>query len=129
VALSDASFYSFLPFVVLIALGIGVGVVFWQRVSTQRVLAGRRMVEADLAAPPRDAPARPGRPWWGNPWLWLVVCGVFVVLGLVVWRGLFGGTVVFLPFVWIWRPRRAPVVDPRTNGHSRRGDTGSFTGT
>jgi uncharacterized membrane protein YphA (DoxX/SURF4 family) len=129
VAVSDGAIYAFLPFVVVIALGIGLGVVFWQRVSTRRALAGRRIVEADLGAPPRDAPARPVRPWWGNAWVWLLVCGVFVVLGLFVWPGLFGGTFLFLPFVWVWRPRRVPTVDPRTNGHSRRGDTGSFTGT
>jgi hypothetical protein len=128
-ALSDAAVYAWLPFVVVVALGIGVGLVFWQRVMTRRVLAGRRIVEPDLAVPPRDAPAGPRRPWWGSPWLWLGVCGVFVVLGVVVWPGLFGGTVVFLPFVWVWRPRRQPAPDPRTNGHSRRGDTGSFTGT
>jgi hypothetical protein len=98
-------------------------------VATRRVLAGRRVVEADLAAPPRDAPAAPGRRWWGNPWLWVAVCGVFAVLGVLVWPGLFGGTVVFLPFVWVWRPRREPKLDPHTNGHGRRGDTGSFTGT
>jgi hypothetical protein len=127
VALSDASIYAFLPFVVVVALGIGVGVVFWQRVATRRVIAGRRVVEPDLATPARDAQL-PGRPWWANPWLWLVVCVAFVLLGVVVWPWLFGGTVLFLPFVWVWRPRREPRVDPRTNGHGRRGDTGSFTG-
>jgi hypothetical protein len=61
----------------------------------------------------------PARPWWGNPWLWVGVSAVFVVLGIFVWPGLFGGVVLFLPFVWVSRPR-PPEMDPRTNGHSRR---------
>jgi hypothetical protein len=60
------------------------------------------------------------RPWWGNPLLWLTMCVVLVVLGVFVWPGLFGGMFLFLPFVWVWRPRRQPPVDPRTNGHARR---------
>jgi hypothetical protein len=128
ISVSDSAIYAFLPFVVLVAVGIGVGVVFWQRVATRRVLAGRRVVQADVATPPRDRPTW-RRPWWGNPWLWVAVCGVFVVLGVVVWPWLFGGTVVVLPFAWVWRPRREATIDPRTNGHARRGDTGSFTGT
>jgi hypothetical protein len=60
------------------------------------------------------------RPWWGNPSLWLAVGVVFVILGVVVWPGLLGGTFIVLPLVWIWRPRRPPPVDPRTNGHSQR---------
>ena len=59
------------------------------------------------------------RPWWANPLLWLTVCVVFVLLGVFVWPGLFGGMFLFLPFVWVWRPRRPPPVDPRTNGHAR----------
>ncbi len=49
-----------------------------------------------------------GRPWWGNPWLWVGVCGISLVLGLLVWPGLFGGVFVFLPFVWIRTSRRRP---------------------
>ena len=45
--------------------------------------------------------------------------GGVVVLGLVVWPGLLGGIFLFVPFVWLSRPR-APVVDPRSNGHARR---------
>jgi hypothetical protein len=119
--------YTVLPFVVVVMLTAGFAVVFLQRAAMRRSV-GRRIVEADVATHPRDAPPRPARPWWGNPLLWLGVCGVFVVLGFVVWPGLFGGTFVFLPFVWVWRPRREPKLDPRTNGHSRRGDKGSFTG-
>ncbi len=66
-------------------------------------------------------PRPPGHPWWGNPWLWVAVAAVFVVLGIFVWRGLFGGVVLLLPFVWLARPR-PPEVDPRANGHSRRHD-------
>ena len=29
-----------------------------------------------------------------------------VVLGIYVWPGLFGGTLLLLPFVWVRRPRR-----------------------
>ena len=46
-------------------------------------------------------------------------------LGLLL--GLFGGAFIVLPFVWIWRPRREPKMDPRTNGHTSR-DAGTFTG-
>jgi len=108
--------------VVASAAAVGVALVLRRRVDGP---AGR-IVEPDLAAPPRDAPP-PGRPWWGNPWLWLVVAGAFLVLGVVVWPGLFGGTFVFLPFVWVWRPRRRGTVDPRTNGHGSRGDAGTFS--
>ena len=45
-------------------------------------------------------------PWWGNPWLWLGVAALSVLLGIVVWPGLFGGTFLLLPFGWIRRPRR-----------------------
>lgn len=58
------------------------------------------------------------RPWWGDPWLWLALCAVSVVLGVLVWPWLFGGVFVFLPFVWFRRPKGGPDVDPRTNGHS-----------
>jgi nitrogen fixation-related uncharacterized protein len=43
----------------------------------------------------------PDRPWWGNPLFWLVVSGVFVLLGFFVWPQLFGGVFLFLPFIWI----------------------------
>ncbi len=128
VAAGNDTIYTALPFVVVVALAGGLALVFRQRIVWRRASTDRRIVEADLGAPPRDPPARPHRPWWGNPWLWLSVCVFFVLLGLVVWPGLFGGTFLFLPFVWVWRPRREPKLDPRTNGHSRRGDTGSFTG-
>ena len=66
---------------------------------------------------------RTDRPWWGNPWLWVGVSAAFVVLGIFVWPGLFGGTFVFLPFLWIGRGRDR-AVDPRANGHGRPDDAG-----
>jgi len=119
--------YAVLPFITIAALGAGFLVVFRQRAAARRASA--------RAMPPSDPPAgRPGgraflvgRPWWGSPLLWVAVCAVSVVLGFVLWRGLFGGVFIVLPFVWIWRPRREPRMDPRTNGHTSR-DAGSFTG-
>ena len=67
------------------------------------------------------------RPWWGNPWLWVGVCLIFLVLGFFVWPGLFGFSFFFLPFVWVWRPRRTEI-DPRTNGHAKRQDPSSLGG-
>lgn len=65
-----------------------------------------------------DLPAE--RAWWGNPWLWVGVSLISLVLGLLVWPWLFGGVFVFLPFVWIGRSKE-PRVDPRGNGHSEEG--------
>jgi hypothetical protein len=118
-----------LPFVVAIALGIGFLLVFQQRALMDEAIRRRaqaQLAEPDLATPLRDPPPAE-RPWWGNPWIWLAVSGVFVLLGIFVWPGLLGGTFFFLPFVWIWRPRRREV-DPRTNGHGSRTDPGSLGG-
>jgi hypothetical protein len=123
---SDGLLFAMLPFITAAALGLGLWFVVRERSEARRAFADRRLVEPDLAAPPRD-PVPLERPWWGSPWLWLAVCAVFLVLGLVVWPGLFGGTLIFLPFLWIGRPRRGPELDPRTNGHGRRGGSGSFT--
>jgi len=109
-----------LPFVVLVALGVGFWVVFRQRAAARREWSARGLVEPSLAAPPRDPPGGL-RPWWMHPWLWLGVCAVFFVLGVAVRPWLFGGAFLFLPFVWVGRPRRGPRVDPRTNGHGTRG--------
>lgn len=109
-----------LPLAVLVAL-VGAFVIMLRRRAWMPTAA--RMSEPDLGAPPGDSAA--GRPWWGNPWLWVAVCGVFVVLGVFVWSGLFGGAFLFLPFVWVWRPRRRRAIDPRGNGHAKR-DGGSF---
>jgi hypothetical protein len=124
---SNELVFLLLPFVTAAALGFGFFVVFRERAAARRSWAQRRLVEPDLASPPRDPSPSPDRPWWGSPWLWLTACAVFLVLGIVVWPGLFGGTFLFLPFVWVWRPRRSRQVDPRTNGHGRTGGSGSFT--
>ncbi|HEY7668635.1 MAG TPA: hypothetical protein VIE12_10990 [Actinomycetota bacterium] len=112
--------YAILPFVVLLVLGCGFWLVFRQRA---RARAGSRsepaLAGSAPAVPARDPGRAQARPWWGNPWLWVGVSAVFVVLGIFVWPGLFGGVVLFLPFVWVSRPR-PPEMDPRTNGHSRR---------
>lgn len=116
-----------LPFVVAVALGIGFLLVFQQRAAIDEAIRRRaQLAEPDLATPLRDPPP-PRRPWWGNPLVWLAVSAVFVLLGIFVWPGLFGGTFFFLPFVWIWRPRQRPV-DPRTNGHGSGADPGSLGG-
>jgi hypothetical protein len=117
-----------LPFVVALALGVGFLLVFRERAAMHELLRRReRLAEPDLATPLRD-PAPPPRPWWGNPWIWLGVSAVFLVLGVFVWPALFGGAFLFLPFIWVWRPRRGRDVDPRTNGHERRSDPSSLGG-
>ena len=116
-----------LPFVVSIVLGVGFVLVFRERAAVREVMRRRaQLAEPDLATPLRDPPP-PERPWWGNPWLWLLVSAVSVVLGIFVWPGLFGGTFLFLPFIWVWRPRGKDV-DPRANGHGSRVDPGSLGG-
>lgn len=60
------------------------------------------------------------RTWWQNPMLWLSLGVIFVLAGVFLWPGWLVGTFLVLPFVWIWRPRRPPPVDPRTNGHGSR---------
>ncbi len=115
-----------LPFVVVITLGVGFLLVFRERAAARDVLRRGGLAEPDLATPLRDPPP-PERPWWGNPWLWVLVSLASVVLGIFVWPGLFGGTFLFLPFIWLWRPRRRDV-DPRTNGHGSRVDPGSLGG-
>lgn len=119
--MSSRFLLSVLPFVVLVALTVGFVVVFRQRAGIRRA-AGPPVLADPEIAPGVPRTRRSSRPWWGNPWLWLGVCAAFLVLGLVVWPGLIGGTVVFLPFVWVWRPRRVVEPDPRSNGH------GSSTG-
>jgi hypothetical protein len=110
--------FAILPFVVLVTLGWGSWLVFRQRSAARRE-AGRGEVASRSAASASRDLVRRGRPWWGDPWLWVGVSAVFVVLGIFVWPGLFGGVIVFLPFVWVARSRSSEM-DPRTNGHSRR---------
>ncbi len=117
-----------LPFVVLITLGLGFLLVFRERAAAQDVLRRRaQLAEPDLATPLRDSQP-PERPWWGNPWLWVLVSLASVVLGIFVWPGLFGGTFLFLPFIWVSRPRPGRDGDPRSNGHGSRVDPGSLGG-
>jgi hypothetical protein len=116
-----------LPFIVSIVLGVGFLYLFRERAAAREVLRRRaQLAEPDLATPLRD-PRPTVRPWWGNPWFWVGVSVAFVLLGIYVWPGLFGGTFLFLPFIWVWRPRRRDV-DPRTNGHGSRVDPGSLGG-
>jgi hypothetical protein len=119
--------YATLPFITIAALGAGFLVVFRQRAAARRLAREQGPMHAAITGSRRRETSLPGRPWWGNPLLWVAVCAVSLVLGFVVWRGLFGGVFIVLPFVWIWRPRREPRMDPRTNGHTSR-DAGSFTG-
>jgi hypothetical protein len=116
-----------LPFIVAITLGVGFLLVFRERAALDTMRRRAQLAEPDLATPLRD-PKPVERPWWGNPWLWLAVGVVFVLLGFYVWPGLFGGTFFFLPFIWVWRPRRGRDVDPRTNGHEKREDPRSLGG-
>jgi len=113
-----------LPVVVLVGLLAVAAVVVRHRRDADRAAARRaaRLVEPDLVSPPRD-PSPAARPWWGNPWLWIGVSAAFVVLGFVVWPGLFGGVFLFIPFVWVARPR-PDRMDPRTNGHAKRDGVG-----
>lgn len=109
-----------LPFVGLALFSFGFVALFRRRWRMDRAAMRRaaRLVEPDIITPPRD-PGEQRRPWWGNPWLWIGISAVSVVLGLVVWRGLFGGVFLFVPFVWLSRSK-APTVDPRSNGHAKR---------
>jgi hypothetical protein len=116
-----------LPFVVAIALSVGFLLVFRERAAWMAEMQRRdRLAEPDLATPLRD-PVPPPRPWWGNPWIWVGLSVIFLILGLVVWPALFGGVFLFIPFVWIWRPRQREV-DPRSNGHTKRQDPSSLGG-
>ena len=83
------------------------------------LVVGALLVSAFVLALRRHEPSAT-RAWWGNPWLWVGVSLVSLVLGLLVWPVWFGGVFVFLPFVWMGKPR-GPRVDPRGNGHSQEG--------
>ncbi|MDP9300280.1 MAG: hypothetical protein M3P43_05210 [Actinomycetota bacterium] len=124
---TEPSIYAFLPFVTTVALGLGFLIVFRQRAAARRVTREQGPMHAAIAGSRARERSLPEQPWWGNPLFWVAVCAVSLVLGILVWPGLFGGVFIVLPFVWIWRPRREPRMDPRTNGHTSR-DAGSFTG-
>jgi hypothetical protein len=49
----------------------------------------------------RERHAVDGRPWWGAPPTWLIVCSVLLVLGLVIAPRLLGFTFLLLPFIWV----------------------------
>ena len=122
--MDDRWVYAVLPFITIVALGVGFAVVFRQRAAARRALPPPMHT---AASPSPRAGARDDRPGWGNPWLWGGVCATSILLGVFVWPGLFGVVVFVFPFVWIGRPRRGPRMDPRTNGHTTR-DAGAFTG-
>ena len=109
-----------LPFVALALVSAGFVLVLRRRWRIDRgaIRRAARIVTPDVVTPPRNPPA-PKRPWWGNPWLWTGVSALFVVLGLVVWPGLFAGVFLFVPFVWSSKPKLS-TVDPRSNGHAKR---------
>ena len=60
-AVSDELVFVLLPFITAAALGFGFFVVFRERAATRRSWRGRRLVEPDLAAPPRDPAPRRAR--------------------------------------------------------------------
>jgi len=112
--------YVVLPFVALAALSFG-SVLFLRRrwrMDRAAIRSAARLVEPDIVTPPRDA-APVEYPWWANPWLWVGVSAVFVVLGFLVWPALFGGVFLSIPFVWSSRSKQ-PTMDPRSNGHAKR---------
>ena len=111
----NAWVYAILPFLTMAVLTVGLVVVFRQRSKARRALG--------VASTPSRSPSRP---WWLQPWFWLAIVLVAVTLGAFVWPGLFTIALLVVPLAWIGRPRRAPRVDPRTNGHAHR-DGGAFT--
>jgi ABC-type Fe3+ transport system permease subunit len=110
----NAWVYAILPFLTMATLTVGFVIVFRQRAKTRRAL-GRR-----------GARPAPPRPWWRQPWAWIAIVLIAVVLGTLVWPGLYALALVDVPVVWLARPRRAPTIDPRSNGHAHR-DGGAFS--
>ena len=108
----DAWVYAIIPFVTMAVLTFGFVVVFRQRAASRRTSSSA-------------ARSAPTRPWWGSPWLWIVITVVAVVLGAFVWVWLYALVLAVVPLVVWQRPARGPAVDPRTNGHAHR-DAGSF---
>jgi uncharacterized membrane protein YraQ (UPF0718 family) len=111
----NAWVYAILPFLTMAVLTVGFIVVFRQRAKTRRALGTAR------------APSiTPSPPWWLQPWVWIAIVLVAVVLGTLVWPGFYALVLVVVPIAWRRRPGRMPTVDPRTNGHEHR-DGGAFT--
>lgn len=117
----DATVYTILPFVVALALGLAFWAMFRRHSPLRRRLSGAAGGQG--GRPPHAG--GPPRPWWGRPALWITVSVVSLILGLLVSPKLFGGVIIFLPFLWVggWprRSRRPP--DPSQNG--RRSGNGS----
>src|SRR3989442_9836099 len=121
----DDVLFLVLPFLVATAVSAGIVVILRQRAASRRqarLSAQARLADSGLQPAARSRRSA-ARPWWGNPWLWVAVSVVFVALGLFVWPALFGGVFVFLPFVLVGGPK-PDRMDPRTNGHSKRGESG-----
>lgn len=62
--------------------------------------------------------ARGDRPPWGDPRLWLAAALPLLLVGLVLAPKIFGGAIVFLPFLWIVRPRAGSRRSPDGGGSS-----------
>jgi hypothetical protein len=69
-----------------------------------------------LDAPLTPTRRQPPRPWWTNPFVWIGVSVVCTLLGIFVVPGFFGGTFLFLPFIFV-RRAEDETPDPRSNGH------------
>jgi hypothetical protein len=113
----NAWIYAILPFLTMAVLTVGFIVVFRQRAKTRRAAAAPRT---------RPAPASPSRAWWLQPWAWIAIVVAALMLGTLVWPGLYALVLVVVPLAWLGRPHRRPAVDPRSNGHAHR-DGGAFT--
>ena len=111
----DAWVYAILPFLTMAVLTVGFVIAFRQRAKARRALGAR---------PGRST--TPTKPWWMQPAAWAGVVVLALVLGTLVWPGLYALGLVVVPVAWRARPRRTPRVDPRSNGHAHR-DGGAFT--
>jgi hypothetical protein len=117
--------YAILPFVVLVVLGAAFVFVFRERAAARRARTERRIVESDVSTPLRNVVASQRR-WWWSPWPWAAVCVAAIVLGYIVWPGLYAVPALLLPVAWLGRPRRERPIDPRANGHAKRDGPGSL---
>ena len=60
------SIYTVLPFVTIVALGLGFLIVFRQRAAARRATREQGPMHAALTGSRSREAARPGRPWWGK---------------------------------------------------------------